>query len=152
MLVPSPLLPGCKTCQVSVDLNAQGLYSSLNSMICMNASGSDFIKCVEDEVYTYNEIIINSTNPAYFNASSFYTSDFIGYVVHSIDVKPRDITHNLRSTLYIELNQNLSYILVFTDPKLKFITASPAPFPRSFLTFKKAGHVQAYMEVMRPVP
>ena len=137
---------GCKTCEVSVDLNAQGLYSSVNSIICMNASGFDFIKCVEEEVY-YNDVIINSTDPASFNATPFYTSDFMGYVLHSIDVKPCVMTHNLRSTLFIELNQNLSYLIVFTDPKLKFLTASSAPFPRSFLTFEKAGHVQAYLQV-----
>ena len=112
---------GCKTCEISVDLNAQGLYSSVNSRICMNSSGSDFVECAEKEVYTLNEVIINSTDSAFLNATSFYTSDFTGYVLHSIDIKPGDITHNLRSTLFIELNQNLSYILVFTDPKLKLV-------------------------------
>ena len=139
---------GCKTCEVSVDLNAQGLYSSVNSMICMNASGFDFIKCVEEEVY-YNDVIINSTDPTSFNATPFYTSDFMGYVLHSIDVKPGYMTHNLRSTLFIELNQNLSYHIVFTDPKLKFLTATPDTFPRPFLTIEKPGQVQAYIKVVK---
>ena len=139
---------GCKTCEVSVDLNAQGLYSSANSIICMNSSGSDFIACAQKEVYTLNEVIINSTDPASFNASSFYTSDFIGYVLHSIDVKPGYMTHNLISTLFIELNQNLSYYIVFTDPKFKFLTASPDTFPRPVLTFEKAA-VQAYIKVKK---
>ena len=99
-------------------------------------------------MYTFNEVIINSTAPTSFNASSFYTSDFIGYVLHSIDVKPKYMTHNLRSTLFIELNPNLSYHIVFTDPKFKFLTASPDTFPRPFLTFEKMA-VQAYIKVKK---
>ena len=115
----------------------------------MNASGSDFIKCVEEEVYTFNEVITKSTDPDSFNSTSFYTSDFIGYVLHSIDVKPGYMTHNLISTLFIELNQNLSYYIVFTDPNLKFLTATPDTFPRPFLTIEKPGQVQAYIKVVK---
>ena len=140
---------GCKTCEVSVDLtSAHGLYSSVNSRICMNASGPDFIKCVEDEVYTSDEVIVNSPDPDSFNATSFYTSDFTGYILQSIDVKPGRMTHNLRSTLPIELNKNLSYISVFTDPKLIFLTASPLTFPRPFLKIEEVSHVQVYIQVM----
>ena len=106
---------------------------------------------MEEEVYTKKDVIINYTyyateslNP--ITTTSFYTSDFIGYILHSIHINHGAMTRNLVTTCSIELNHNLTYQILFMDPKLQLTTGSPSVFPRSVLNIKE-GNFLIYLEV-----
>ena len=109
---------------------------------------------MEEEVYTKKDVIINYTHHTTeslkpITATSFYTSDFIGYILHSINISSGAMTRNLVTTCSIELNHSLTYNIVFIDPKLQLTTASPTVFPRSVLNIKQplAGNFLIYFEV-----
>ena len=144
---------GCKNCDVKIGLSAQGFYA--NSTICINANKTEVIKCLEEEVYTKKDVIINYTHHTTeslkpITTTSFYTSAFIGYILHSIHISNGAMTRNLVTTCSIELNHNLTYQILFMDPKLQLTTASPTVFPRSVLNIKEtvAGNYLIYFEVL----
>ena len=156
-IIVSPRNPqsgyGCRTCNVTIGLNAQGFYA--NSTICINANKTEVINCMEEELYTKKHVIINYTHHTPeslkpITTTSFYTSDFIGYILHSINISNGAMTRNLVTTCSIELNHNLTYNIVFIDPKLQLTTASPSVFPRSVLNIKtkEAGKWLIYFEVI----
>ena len=81
--------------------------------------------------------------------TSYYSSDFIGHILHSVHLNPGVMTHNLMTTCRFELHHNLSYWVVVTDPKLQFLTASPTAFSRDFEDVKKdAGSLLIYLEAI----
>ena len=110
---------------------------------------------MEEELYTKKHVIINYTHHTPeslkpITTTSFYTSDFIGYILHSINISNGVMTRNLVTTCSIELNHSLTYQILFMDPKLQLTTASPTVFPRSLLNIKEtvAGNFLIYFEVL----
>ena len=106
---------------------------------------------MEEELYTKKDIFVNSTQLDSIKAitTSYYTSDFIGHIVQSMHLKIGALTHNLMTSCRIELNNTLSYWIIFADPKLQFLTASPTAFPRTHQTIlEDAGNLLMYLEAI----
>ena len=155
-IIVAPMNPqsgyGCRTCDVKIGLSAQGFYA--NSTICKNSNETAIIKCMEKELYTKEDVIIDTPHLKSATTASFYTSDFIGYIFHSIHFNIGAMTHNLVTTCMVELNHNLTYQILFTDPKLQLTTGSPSVFPRSVLnikTIEEAGNFLIYFEVSKTI-
>ena len=66
----------------------------------------------------------------------FYASDMAGFILQSLEMGDGIMTHKINETFPIALNENLSYIIVSTDPKLQLYTSSNMPFPRHLMTLK----------------
>ena len=66
-------------------------------------------------------------NYEFIRAKEFFASDEIGFILQSLEIANGIMIHN--DTFPIGLNENLSYIIVFTDPKFQLYTASSVPFP-----------------------
>ena len=65
-----------------------------------------------------------------------YASDTIGFILQSLEMGDGIMTYKINKTFPIALNENLSYIIVSTDPKLQLYTSSNMPFPRQLMTLK----------------
>ena len=72
----------------------------------------------------------------YIRVKEFYASDMTGFILQSLEMNDGIMTHRINETFPIALNENLSYIIVSTDPKLQLYTASSVPFPRHQMTLK----------------
>ena len=66
----------------------------------------------------------------------FFASDKLGFILQSVEMDDGIISHKINESFPIVLNENLSYIIVFTDPKLQLYTSSNEPFPRHLITLK----------------
>ena len=135
---------GCKTCKLFWNCDPQDLARNTcdTTPICVNTTGETYIQCVQQEAYSTNDIIpkimLNLTsvlmNYEFIRAKEFFASDEIGFILQSLEIANGIMIHN--DTFPIGLNENLSYIIVFTDPKLQLYTASSVPFPRHLMTLK----------------
>ena len=75
-------------------------------------------------------------NDESIRVKEFFASDEIGFILQSMEMADGIMTHKIDDTFPIALNENISYIIVFTDPKFQLYTASSVPFPRHLMTLK----------------
>ena len=115
-----------------------------NLALCLNLTGNKFIDCVEDKSYSISEIL-----PDYSacEVKHFYVSEWWG-LAKSVEIEEGAISNNVLSTPFIHLNENITYMIMLTDPKLQLYTASPDVISRSLLTIKQeAGQYHFYVKV-----
>ena len=91
-------------------------------------SGADFINCIEKHAYLKEDIF-----PFPLNSSikSYYQHSYTG-IIYSLKFDAGMIGHRYHTSFRLSLNENLSYEIAITDPKLYFISGNPE-------TFKKAN-------------
>ena len=115
---------------------------------CRNTTGRQFIKCIENEVYNSQDVILNRTYWYAVNVKQAYASHQIGFIVQSLEMESGVMTFHVPTTVDIALNPNLAYTISFTDPKLQFLSGSPSVFPRSDLSLNMtAGTFILYLQV-----
>ena len=146
-----PLNPGtgngCKTCKLFWNCDPKDLAQDTcdTTPICVNTTGETYIQCVQQEAYSTNDIIHNLTNAVlmdaldesmYIRVKEFYASDMTGFILQSLEMNDGIMTHRINETFPIALNENLSYIIVSTDPKLQLYTSGNMPFPRHLMALK----------------
>ena len=115
-----------------------------NLALCLNLTGNPFIDCVEDKSYSISEIL-----PDYSacEVKHFYVSEWWG-LAKSVEIEEGAISNNVLSTPFIHLNENITYMIMLTDPKLQLYTASPDVISRSLITIKQqAGQYHFYVKV-----
>ena len=115
-----------------------------NLALCQNLTGNPFIDCVEDKSYSISEIL-----PDYSacEVKHFYVSEWWG-LAKSVEIEEGAISNNVLSTPFIHLNENITYMIMLTDPKLQLYTASPDVISRSLITIKQqAGQYHFYVKV-----
>ena len=75
-------------------------------------------------------------------------SDIAGLFSHSLHIYPGLITFDLYTTFRLQLDVNISYIMLFMDPKIQLLTPSHMTIPRTSVSIPKdAGMVQISLEV-----
>ena len=116
-----------------------------NSSLCRKFKQDHFIECIEKGAYTTKDIILNSNGA---NATPLYMSDYPGLFSHSLHIYPGHITYEIFTTFKIQLNVNISYIILIMDPKIQFLTPSHMTIPRTIVSIPQdAGMVQISLEV-----
>ena len=106
--------------------------------------GNPYIHCIEEEAYSQDDVFIERRN---FKVISFFNDNFSG-LIHSTIINSGVISTKAGTTINIQLNPNLSYIILITDPKLHFLFSNPDTIPRTFLRFEtNAGGVSLYFKV-----
>ena len=125
---------------------------------CHNLTGEKLITCIEEETYTARDVLALNDGPF----KPVYENDkiiklFLSATKQTITVTPGltncfsamayyltldngVISSNLDATLYLNLNNNLSYWFRFADPKL--LINSPRPDTVPCLNIKKSDNLQ----------
>ena len=138
----------CRTCRLQLNCTAEEMENCESIPFCRNTTGRQFIKCIENEVYNSKDVILNHTYWYAVNVKQAYASHQIGFIVQSLEMESGVMTFHVPTTVDIALNPNLAYTISFTDPKLQFLSGSPAVFPRSDLSLNmRAGTFILYLQV-----
>ena len=117
-----------------------------NETPCTGTIGDQYIKCMENETYSAEDIF--PFNKGHFKVRSYYIGNSHG-MVHSVTIDPGVILTSSARTLTIKMNPNISYVIVMTDPKLRFMISNPKVVPRTVLILgKNSGTIQLYLQVI----
>ena len=108
---------------------------------CSNIGGQTFYDCVEEKSYSH------PSNTSLIKVKPFFVSEWWG-LGKSVEIEV--MSNNVLSTPYIDLNENISYMILITDPKLQLYTASPDVVSRSLFSIKQnPGQYHFYLEVSK---
>ena len=116
-----------------------------------NLSGEKFIKCIEENAYTTEDIFSRYEVPNFLHykleISTFYMLVFYG-LVKSLHINPINTEKNPVTRYWIELNGHLRYDIYFMDPKVQFISDDPSLIPRTkFVLKENEGVMQIRLKV-----
>ena len=105
-----------------------------------NLSGEKFIKCIEENAYTTEDIFSRYEVPNFLHykleISTFYMLVFYG-LVKSLQINPINPEKKPVKRYWIKLNGHLRYNIYFTDPKVQFISDDASLIPRTKLVLKQ---------------
>ena len=87
-------------------------------------TGENFINCSEELAYSAEEIFTSPSDNG-INISRYYHTKWTG-IAYYLELDIGMIGHRYHSTFKLSLNNNISYEIAITDPKLHFMSANPA--------------------------
>ena len=131
------------------------IFSALDNF-CKVKSGDKLIKCVEENAYMANDILVSDVytrfKPIYkngkidqlFAADSNQSVDVqvhylenVNGLTHVLYPEPGVISKLIVSSLHLTLNNTFSYYIIIGDPKLMFTTSRPGSIPTTFMPLDK---------------
>ena len=80
---------------------------------CDEETGEQFIKCIQDETYSAQDVLLTTNNSS--DLTTVFSEEWNG-LAHFLDV---DIEFDKTRFAFLQLNPNISYLLLVADPKLK---------------------------------
>ena len=95
-------------------------------------SGNKFISCAEEELFYSRNDVLSDANVS-FSVKSVFKIHYKG-IVQSLEFEKGMIGYDIRHTLEISLNSNLSYEIFIMDPKIRILGGSPSTIPRSIIS------------------
>ena len=137
----------------------RGVGWKLDEALCKSEeTGESFVNCINEKAYSTADIftstsekdVFTSTLNHAFKASYSYTDETTGpYQVLNISAGSISNKAYRLDSLQIRLNPNISYYVVFTDPKLNFLVSSPDTIPRTLISLKQhAGELWPHLKVL----
>ena len=135
-------------------INGEGWNSTIaRNAICKTGdlSGEKFIKCIEENAYTTEDIFSRYEVPNFLHykleISTFYMLVFYG-LVKSLQINPINPEKNPITRYWIKLNGHLRYDIYFTDPKVQFISDDASLIPRTkFVLKENEGEMRIRLKV-----
>ena len=115
-------------------------------------SGEEYINCMEKIAYSRNDIFTNVTDILDDSFNITITTIYAGWLaglVQSLDIPIEYITNSFMSTMELSLNSNLSYQILFMDPKIQIFSEIPNLYPITRISMSKEydGALQVYLKV-----
>ena len=113
--------------------------NNAGEMKCNEKKGKEFIRCIEDNSYS-------SMNMIHVEKHLYVDN---GYVMsQSLQMEPRDITDDPRTTIHIPINDSLKYQIIISDPKIQW-TLYLSDTPQVYLDLTPYSHrsVGFYMKI-----
>ena len=106
--------------------------------------GDQYIHCMEKEAFSQEDIFPYGMK--HLNTHLFYSGDTNG-LIQSVKIDSGVISTRAMSTLKIQMNPNMSYTFMITDPLLQFVNSNPNTVPRTVLRItKSAGDVSLFFK------
>ena len=100
-----------------------------------DGAGDKFINCTEKLAYSEDEIF-NFPSDDGINISRYYHTKWTG-ILYYLELDIGMIGHRYHSSFKLSLNNNLSYEIAITDPKLHFMSANPATISKVVVMLEK---------------
>ena len=104
---------GCKTCRLELNYSVEEMENCESIPFCRNTTGRQFIKCIENEVYNSQDVILNRTYWYAVNVKQAYASHQIGFIVQSLEMESGVMTFHVPTTVDIALNPPLGICNIF---------------------------------------
>ena len=114
-----------------------------NETLCMEYEGKKFIKCMETNAYSVDEVFATTKS---VKSRQIYTNKLLN-IIQSLEIPPGVITQKLSTTLTLTFNSSLFYYIYFTDPKMQIAFENPDNVPRILLSLKENQSYAVYLKV-----
>ena len=104
-------------------------WHDLHAMENCGGSGADFINCIKNQAYLEENILSFPLNSS-IRIRSYFQHYYTG-IVYSLELDTAMIGIKYHTTFKLSLNENLTYEIALTDPKLNFMSGNPETFPKA---------------------
>ena len=123
-----------------------GRVGNLSGLQCEDQEGEGLAQCLENNSYSYSEVILNSSLAGGARPA-------LGHgIFQIISPLPGEIQSERRKSLMFSLNSSLEYWIGLTDPSYNLIAINPKTVPRTLVKMERSvGLIYIYIQVIRHI-